>query len=248
MMFRQILLALFLSSFANAFVPSTRTQLQRHDFSQLSNMNTRLMMAMGEYSIKLSKPLGIILEEREAGSSGIQVASLVDGGNAALSEKIVRGDVLLSVDDIDLSNADFDTAMDVLIEAPENKELGLKFSDGLGTMDIAKNILKSLKTEELYFIDDVVRESVRTIRKIGNSQLGDLLKVEIIIGAGVRDGGASCAVRFFAIFSTDTVTTYSVNVSATGRKTEDGSVEIIALSCAKDEGWGQTIDLIREKK
>ena len=203
------------------------------------------LMDQGEYSVELSKPLGIVIEERED-NIGVKVASLIEGGNAELSSAIFPGDVLLSVQGIDLSAADFDTAMDVLIEAPAGRELALRFSDGLGTMDIAKNLLKSMETKDLYFVDDVVRLAVRKIRTIGYAQLGDLLKVEIVIGAGVRDNGLTCAVRFFALFSTDTVTTYSVNVSATGRRSEDGKIQIVSLSCAKDEGWGQTVDLIRE--
>ena len=35
---------------------------------------------------------------------------------------------------------------------------------------------------------------------------------------------------------------YSCNVSATGVE-EGGEVKITKLSCAKDEGWGRTIDL-----
>lgn len=203
------------------------------------------LMDQGEHSVELSKPLGIVIEERED-NIGVKVASLIEGGNAELSSAIFPGDVLLSVQGIDLSAADFDTAMDVLIEAPAGRELALRFSDGLGTMDIAKNLLKSMETKDLYFVDDVVRLAVRKIRTIGYAQLGDLLKVEIVIGAGVRDNGLTCAVRFFALFSTDTVTTYSVNVSATGRRSEDGKIKIVSLSCAKDEGWGQTVDLIRE--
>ena len=75
-----------------------------------------------------------------------------------------------------------------------------------------------------------------------------MLRVEIVVGAGVQRDG-SVKVRFFGIFSTSggDFDTYSCNVSATGRRREDGGgIEITALSCAKDEGWGRTIDLMRE--
>ena len=124
--------------------------------------------------------------------------------------------------------------------------LDITLSDGLGRMDIAKNLAKTLSAEEAIFADATVRAAVRQVRKIG-TQLGDLLSVEIVIGAGVRDNGKTCQVRFFAIFSRDTVSTYSCSVSATGRKgPNDDGIEITQLSCAKDEGWGQTHDLIRE--
>ena len=76
-------------------------------------------------------------------------------------------------------------------------------------------------------------------------ELGSLLRVEIVVGGGVRKDG-QCLVRFFAIFSlSGDGSSFSCNVSATGIKAADGSIEITALSCAKDEGWGRTIDLKR---
>ena len=201
---------------------------------------------LGEYTVSLTKPLGIILEEREAGKPGVQVASLVEGGAADASGTIVKGDALVALEGTDLTQADFDTAMDALIAAPDDSPLDITLSDGLGRMDIAKNLAKSLSAEEAIFADATVRAAVRQVRKIG-TQLGDLLSVEIVIGAGVRDNGKTCQVRFFAIFSTDTVSTYSCSVSATGSKgSNDDDIEITQLSCAKDEGWGQTYDLIRE--
>ena len=160
--------------------------------------------------------------------------------------------------------------------SPADEEIRLKFSDGLGRMDIAPNLAKTLDVEEALLADQVVRAAVREIRKRGvesigtgtpgsgsTHSLGDLLRVEIVIGAGVRKD-ESCMVRFFAIFSRDGVTTFSCSISATGvrlRKEghdrngdgdededEDGTaIDIVALSCAKDEGWGQTVDLIVEE-
>ena len=169
----------------------------------------------------------------------------VEGGAADSSGAIVKGDALVAVDGRDLTQADFDSAMDALITAPGDRPLDIVLSDGLGRMDIAKNLAKSLSSAEAVFADATVRAAVRQVRKIG-TQLGDLLSVEIVIGAGVQDDTDTCKVRFFAIFSTDSVSTYSCSVSATGRKGPDGAVEITQLSCAKDEGWGQTYDLIRE--
>ena len=201
--------------------------------------------ALGEYTVGLTKPLGIILEERGEEQLGVQVASLSDGGAAAASEAITPGDVLTQINGQDVSSKDFDSVMDMLIEAPDQVEL--TWNDGLGAMDIAPNLVKQFKsTEEAVLADRVVRAAVKTIRRTENTQLGDLLKVEIILGAGVREDGR-CLVRFFALFSTDGVTSYSCNVSATGRLLDDasgGDVELLALSCAKDEGWGQTVDLI----
>ena len=75
------------------------------------------------------------------------------------------------------------------------------------------------------------------------AELGKPLKIEQCIGAGVQPNGV-VMVRFFSIFSKSGKGSYSCNVSATG-KVDGGQVRITKLSCAKDEGWGRTIDVIR---
>lgn len=234
-MFKSILSASLVSHWiflTHCFVPT----LPSH------NSLTRLS-ALGDYEISLSKPLGIILEESEAGQGGVQVESLAEGGAADVSGSIVRGDVLKKIGEVDVSSSDFDSIMELLVSAPS--DLDLTFGDGLGTMDIAPNLAKNTDTNDLFLVDEVVRKAVREVRKDDTSKakLGDLLRVEIVIGAGARDD--RCMVRFFAIFSRDTVSTFSCSVQATGIKRENG-VEIVQLSCAKDEGWGQTFDLINE--
>ncbi|KAL1514476.1 hypothetical protein AB1Y20_003575 [Prymnesium parvum] len=76
------------------------------------------------------------------------------------------------------------------------------------------------------------------------AELGKPIKIEQCVGAGVRPNGV-VMVRFFSIFSKSgkTGSSYSCNVSATGR-VEGGKVVLTKLSCAKDEGWGRTIDII----
>ncbi|CAD7700041.1 unnamed protein product, partial [Ostreobium quekettii] len=51
-------------------------------------------LGCARYQVLLSKPLGIVLEE--ANSSGIYVAEVVEGGNAARSGQISVGDQLIS--------------------------------------------------------------------------------------------------------------------------------------------------------
>ena len=201
-------------------------------------------MALGDFTVELHKPLGIILQERDNGK-GVQVKELVKGGAADTQSDIVPGDVILQVNDIDVSTLDFDSVMDILISLDDSTPARLSLGDGLGVMDMPKNVVKLLKSEEdAYFIDAVVRQAVREARR-NNSKVGDLLKVDVIIGAGVQDEGRRGQARFFAIFSTDGgFSTYSCNVSATGLRREDGSVEIVSLSAAKDEGLGQTYEII----
>ena len=131
--------------------------------------------------------------------------------------------------------------MDLLAAAPPTLELTL--GDGLGQMDMAKNLARTLAPEQAFFVDAVVRAAVRAARRA--QTLGDVQRVEVVVGAGLQDDGRRCLVRFFAIFSKDGVSTYTCQVAATGVREAAGSeVTITKLSCAKDEGLGQTIDLI----
>ena len=174
---------------------------------------------------------------------------LIPDGNAAKNSQVVSGDVILKVNDLDVSQYEFDSVMD-LLKRDESSHVSLTLGDGLGTLNMPKNVVKLLKTkEDAFLIDSVVRQAVRELRK-RKSKLGDVLNVEVIVGAGVSSGGSRAMTRFFAIFSTDGVSTYSCNVSATGVrvKEHDERIEIVALSCAKDEGLGQTYDLIQESK
>ena len=210
-------------------------------------------MAAYERTVTLEKPLGIVLEELGAGG-GVKFEAFRPEGSAAAAASeldIAPGDRLLKIGDDNVAKLDFDSIMERLIDAPSPLEITV--DDGLATLDITPNLAKSLKPEEAVFADLVVRAAVRETRRIvGASEelqelIGELLRVEILLGAGVRDDGR-CLVRFFGIFSTSGGgSTYSCNVAATGTRREgDGRVIIRALSCAKDEGWGRTIDLKRE--
>eukprot|EP00584_Thalassiosira_punctigera_P002415 CAMPEP_0172538006 /NCGR_PEP_ID=MMETSP1067-20121228/9500_1 /TAXON_ID=265564 ORGANISM="Thalassiosira punctigera, Strain Tpunct2005C2" /NCGR_SAMPLE_ID=MMETSP1067 /ASSEMBLY_ACC=CAM_ASM_000444 /LENGTH=245 /DNA_ID=CAMNT_0013323415 /DNA_START=41 /DNA_END=778 /DNA_ORIENTATION=+ len=216
-----------------------------HETRKHHHRASLLSMALGDFTVELRKPLGIILQERDGGFlGGVQVKELVEGGAAAMHTAIVPGDVLLQVNDDDVSALDFDSVMDLLISLDESSTAVLTLGDGLGQLDMPKNVLKLLKsTDDAFFVDGVVRQAVREIRK-RNGKLGDLLKVEVVIGAGVQEEGRRGQVRFFAIFSTDGVTSYSCNVSATGLRVEEGKIEIVSLSAAKDEGLGQTYEFI----
>lgn len=200
-----------------------------------------------QYTVKLEKPLGMVLDEEER---GVSVSSLLESGSAMLSGEILPGDALKSVDGEDVSNADFDSIMELLQTTEGTKvTLTLEHPNDSDKFDITPNLAKSLSPENALFVDATVRAAVRAIRQsdVARRDLGQLLRVEMIIGAGVRDDG-KCLVRFFGIFATGSVaSSYSCNVSATGVRFDGSSaVQITALSCAKDEGWGRTIDLRRE--
>lgn len=247
---------------ANAFLVARHSRhcLNRHSYyghehdetqprTRATEM-TSMRMALGDYVVEVPKPLGMVLEERAPGQAprGVKVKELFPNGHASKTGLIVPGDVLLRVGDQDVTNADFDTVMGMLVTPTDTVRLSL--GDGLGQLDMPKNVVKLLRsTEDAYLVDAVVREAVREIRRSG--KMGSLLRVEVVVGAGVRRGNddapTRAQTRFFAILSTDgEVSSYSCNVAATGVQWQDGTIQIVALSCAKDEGLGQTFELIVE--
>ena len=238
-LFISTMLILFYGSGVHCFV-GVKPIAGAQSCKQLHNTPS-LSMALGDFTVQLQKPLGIILQECDD-TNGVMVKELVDGG-AASNSQIVPRDILLQVNGIDVSKSGFDSVMDLLLSLDESSPVSLTIGDGLGQLDMPKNVIKLLKTtEDAFFIDAVVRHAVREIRR-RNKILGDLLNVEVIIGAGVQEEGKLGQTRFFAIFSTDGVSSYSCNVSATGRRKDD-TIEIVSLSAAKDEGLGQTYQFI----
>ena len=209
-----------------------------------SPRRTNHRCSLGDFTVELSKPLGILLEESIGGAVGGVRVKEIDPDGSASKSRIVAGDVIVQVNQQAVKDSDFDTVMDAILSSPT--PIQLTMGDGLGAFDMPKNVVAMLKSQEdAFFIDAVVREAVRQIRKNGRRLLGDLNKVEIIVGAGVQEKGTRGMARFFAIFSTDGVSsTYSCNIAATGIRQADESIKIVSLSCAKDEGLGQTIDLI----
>ena len=201
--------------------------------------------------VELTKPLGLVLEEREAGGgSGVEIGSTVEGSTAEKSGKLQPGDALRMVGDVDVSSMSFDDVMETLVAAPSPVRLSLArmpYPEDDSPLDITPNLLKSLKPEDMGVVDATVRAARSAVRASPGAQrdLGRLLRIEIIVGAGVQKDG-SVKVRFFGIFSSTGTggSSYSCNISATGQPGADGEVSISKLSCAKDEGWGRTIDLL----
>lgn len=71
--------------------------------------------------VTLTKPMGAVLEE--AKPSGVKVEELQDGGSAAETGLLKKGDRLARIMGTDVTSASFDEAMELLIDAPEEVEL-----------------------------------------------------------------------------------------------------------------------------
>lgn len=106
---------------SNAFVtrtlPTTTTDPTR--VSSLKVSKTPVEQSF--LSIELEKPLGVILEEVEEGQAkGVYILELAEEGSAAASEykDQLVGLPLAKVMGTDVTNLDFDSVMDKLIEAP----------------------------------------------------------------------------------------------------------------------------------
>jgi hypothetical protein len=61
----------------------------------------------GLYEVQLSKPLGIVFEEIDMGK-GLYVKDLVENGNAALSNNIAVGDVLVGITAVKVVGAKYE--------------------------------------------------------------------------------------------------------------------------------------------
>jgi len=205
-----------------------------------------------DVSVVLGKPLGVVLGEVTSGGS-VEVVGLQEGSNADECGLICVGDRLLSVGGRDVSALGFDLVMEALRESPSPVSLSLArcaYPDDDSPLDITANLVKSLSSTEALLTDRVVRAARSAVRlsPLARRELGRLLRVEIVVGAGVQKEKRTIKVRFFGIFTTggvvDSTDTYSCNISATGVLDNADAVRITKLSCAKDEGWGRTIDLI----
>ena len=79
-------------------------------------------------SVSLQKPLGLSLEEVEENKKrGVTVDGVDDGGSAKASGKVRSGLFLVSVNGMDTKYEDFDTILNAIKSAPDNKPLDLVF-------------------------------------------------------------------------------------------------------------------------
>jgi hypothetical protein len=72
-------------------------------------------------AVVLEKPMGIIFEENDSEFGGIFVQSLKEGGIAAENGLLISGDQLVSVGTNNVCGLDFDEALGVIIDSPDEK-------------------------------------------------------------------------------------------------------------------------------
>mmetsp|Transcript_37400 Transcript_37400/g.86282 ORF Transcript_37400/g.86282 Transcript_37400/m.86282 type:complete len:356 (-) Transcript_37400:27-1094(-) len=75
------------------------------------------------FTVSVSKPLGVVLEDRPGG--GVYVESMQEGGRAKASGTIQPGDVILAICGKDTSKLDVDRVMDIYDTAPPTMQLTL---------------------------------------------------------------------------------------------------------------------------
>lgn len=90
------------------------------------------------YTIKMTKPMGLVFEENTSSSKGIFVKKMNKEGtnpaNAAVFSQITLGDTLIAVGDKKCVGMDFDSAFSLLADNP-SQELELTFTTG-GIMSV----------------------------------------------------------------------------------------------------------------
>eukprot|EP01041_Mallomonas_annulata_P004426 gene4426-8814_t len=80
--------------------------------------------------VSISKPLGLVLEEVELNKKkGVYVGDCAPGGKAAAVKTIYPGLFLIEVNGINVKSYDFDSVMDILINAPLDQNIKLVFVD-----------------------------------------------------------------------------------------------------------------------
>jgi len=76
-----------------------------------------------QVTVTLEKPLGAVLEG--CSPVGVRVEALQDGGSAATTGLLKKGDRLLTIQGNDVATASFDAVMEMLVDAPPEVELGV---------------------------------------------------------------------------------------------------------------------------
>jgi C-terminal processing protease CtpA/Prc len=80
--------------------------------------------------VSIKKPLGLSLVEVEVDKkSGVFVDDMDSDGSAKASGVIKKGLYLMEINGVDVKYQDFDTILDLLIDAPADKPLDLLFVD-----------------------------------------------------------------------------------------------------------------------
>eukprot|EP00977_Amphora_coffeiformis_P028586 scaffold36237_cov153-Amphora_coffeaeformis.AAC.1 len=137
------LLAISLWSFANqglceAFSPLSTTTVSRLTtsssavsasalsswrlFSTTDDQSPTTENDVGVLSLSLSKPLGVVLEENvEGADAGVFVLQVGEAGSAAAHADDILGCKLLTVMGVDVTKSSFDSVMEAIIGAPEDK-------------------------------------------------------------------------------------------------------------------------------
>ena len=75
-------------------------------------------------NVSLPKPLGLLLEEVEEGkAAGVYVAGFAEAGSALPYRDQIQGATLSTVQGMDVTQMDFETTMDAIINAPDTVDL-----------------------------------------------------------------------------------------------------------------------------
>ena len=124
----------------------------------------------------------------------------------------------------------------------------LRAAPAVAKLDVMPSVANAFrdKPEQAQLVEKVVLAAKKELgsNPKAKTELGKPIRLDVVAGAGVRPNG-DVMVRFFLIFSKSGKygSSFSCNVSATGR-VDGNAVSLKKLSCAKDEGWGRTVDII----
>ena len=142
--------------------------------------------------LSLSKPLGLVLEERPGGAGGVYVESLVDGGSALASGAVQAGDVVVSVAGTVVATSSFDSVMEAIGAAPDEVALTLARLPAAGATAAAAEWAKVT-------VPGVGASDVRTGTILRTALLDNKVEVYTFKGKMMNCGGVGqcnyCTVR-----------------------------------------------------
>eukprot|EP00618_Florenciella_parvula_P018706 CAMPEP_0119468016 /NCGR_PEP_ID=MMETSP1344-20130328/1955_1 /TAXON_ID=236787 /ORGANISM="Florenciella parvula, Strain CCMP2471" /LENGTH=226 /DNA_ID=CAMNT_0007500447 /DNA_START=65 /DNA_END=745 /DNA_ORIENTATION=+ len=92
-------------------------------------------MAEANYqNVALSKPMGVVFEENDPSTGGVFIASLADGGAAAVEGSLKTGDQLVAVNGVSVRGLSFDDCLSKIVGVEGSTVSLLCFRGGVGNL------------------------------------------------------------------------------------------------------------------
>lgn len=85
-------------------------------------------------TVALSKPMGVVFEENDPSTGGVFIASLADGGAAAVEGSLKTGDQLVAVNGVSVRGLSFDDCLSKIVDVEGSEVSLLCFRGGVANL------------------------------------------------------------------------------------------------------------------